>query len=78
MSKMLLLGTTAFVLALGIRNADAFAGGGDLSPDQSPYAILVPETLNNNIAPSPPSFEPPPVYSPSSPRRHRHHTRENR
>jgi hypothetical protein len=78
MSKLILLGTTAFLLALGVRDANAMAGSADLSPDQSPYAILVPETLTNNLAQQPPSFEPPPVYSPSPPRRHRHHARENR
>jgi len=44
MRKILLLGATAVVLALG--SAGAFAmGGGNASPEASPYAILEPQTL---------------------------------
>jgi hypothetical protein len=78
MPKLILLGTTVFVLALGIRDANANAGSADLSPDQSPYAILVPETLTNNLPQQPPSFEPQPVYSPAPATRHRRHVREHR
>ena len=78
MPKLMLLGTTALVLALGIRDANAMAGSADLSPDQSPYAILAPETLTNNRPQQPPSFEPPPAYSPAPPMRHRRHVREHR
>ena len=78
MSKLILLGTTAFLLALGVRDANAMAGSADLSPDQSPYAILAPETLTNNRAQQPPSFEPQPVYSPTPTTRHRRHVREHR
>ena len=78
MSKMVLLGTTAFLLALGVRDANAMAGSADLSPDQSPYAILVPETLTNNLPQQPPSFEPQPVYSPAPPAHYRRHVREHR
>ena len=78
MPKLVLLGTTALVLALGIRDANAINGSADLSPDQSPYAILAPITLTNGVAQQPPSFEPPPVYSPAPPTRHRHHSREKR
>jgi hypothetical protein len=78
MSKMVLLATTALILALGIRDANAMAGSADLSPDQSPYAILVPETLTNNRAEQPPRFEPPPVNSPAPATRHRRHVRKHR
>jgi hypothetical protein len=44
MRNVLLFGATAVILALGA--ADAFAvGGGDLSPEQSPYALLAPQTV---------------------------------
>ena len=44
MRKILLLGTTAVVLAFG--SASAFAmGGGNISPEASPYAIMEPQTL---------------------------------
>ncbi len=78
MPKLILLGTTAFVLALGVRDANAINGSADLSPDQSPYAILVPETLTNNLSQQPPAFQPQPVYSPAPAMRHRRHARERR
>jgi hypothetical protein len=44
MRNVLLFGAVAVVLTFG--GADAFAmGGGDLSPDQSPYALLAPQTV---------------------------------
>jgi hypothetical protein len=44
MRKTLLLGTTAVVLALVSASAYAM-GGGNVSPEASPYAILEPQTL---------------------------------
>lgn len=44
MRTTLLLGTTAVVLALASANAYAM-GGGNVSPQASPYAILEPQTL---------------------------------
>jgi hypothetical protein len=44
MRKTILLGTTAVALALGAANAYAM-GGGPLSPEASPYAILEPQTV---------------------------------
>jgi hypothetical protein len=44
MRKIILLGATAVVLSLGAVNAYAM-GGGNLSPEQSPYALLAPQTL---------------------------------
>ena len=44
MRNMLLLGTTAIVLTFGALNADA-QGGGNLSPEAAPYAILEPQTV---------------------------------
>jgi hypothetical protein len=72
MPKLILLGTTVFVLALGIRDANAMAGSADLSPDQSPYAILEPITLGP-AAIAPESTE----TLPTVPVRHsaRHHRR---
>jgi hypothetical protein len=44
MRKIIFLGTTAVALAYGSVNAFAM-GGGDLSPEQSPYALLAPQTV---------------------------------
>ena len=44
MRKTLLLGATAVVLALASASAYAM-GGGNISPEASPYAILEPQTL---------------------------------
>jgi hypothetical protein len=44
MRKIIFLGTTAVALAFGAANALAM-GGGDLSPEQSPYALIAPQTL---------------------------------
>jgi hypothetical protein len=48
MRKIILLGTTAVALALGAANAYA-QGGGNLSPEASPYAILAPQTLAPSV-----------------------------
>jgi hypothetical protein len=47
MRKIMLLGATAVALTLGAANAYAM-GGGDLSPEQSPYALLAPQTLHQS------------------------------
>jgi hypothetical protein len=44
MRKTLLLGTTVVVLALGSASAYAM-GGGNVSPEASPYAILEPQSV---------------------------------
>jgi hypothetical protein len=43
--RALALAAIALAFALPANRANAGAGGGDLSPDQSPYAILAPITL---------------------------------
>jgi hypothetical protein len=43
--RALFLAAIALVFALSANRANAMAGGGDLSPEQSPYAILAPITL---------------------------------
>jgi hypothetical protein len=48
MRKILLLGTTGVVLTLGAANAYAM-GGGNLSPEASPYAILEPQSVASSI-----------------------------
>jgi hypothetical protein len=45
MRKIILLGTTVVALTFGVANAYAMGGGGNISPEQSPYAILAPQTL---------------------------------
>jgi hypothetical protein len=45
MREMVLLGTAAAMLAFGASDAGAMGGGGDLSPSESPYAILEPQTV---------------------------------
>jgi hypothetical protein len=45
MRKFILLGATAAALSLGAVNAFAMGGGGNLAPEESPYAILAPQTL---------------------------------
>ena len=47
MRKIILFGATAVALTLGAANAYAM-GGGDLSPEQSPYALLAPQTLHQS------------------------------
>jgi hypothetical protein len=42
---------TALALAFGVSDASAMGGGGDLSPSQSPYAILEPQTVAPLAAP---------------------------
>jgi hypothetical protein len=44
MRKIMLFGATAIALALGAANAYAI-GGRNLSPEQSPYAVIAPQTL---------------------------------
>jgi len=44
MRNTILFGTTAVLLALGGANAFAMGGGGNLSPEQSPYALLAPQS----------------------------------
>ncbi len=46
MRNILLFGATAVALSFGAASAYAM-GGGDLSPQQSPYALLAPQTLQN-------------------------------
>ena len=43
MRKIILFGATAAALALGAASAYA-AGGGNLSPEASPYAVIAPQT----------------------------------
>jgi hypothetical protein len=47
MRKTILFGATAVALTLGAANAYAM-GGGDLTPQQSPYALLAPQTLQQS------------------------------
>jgi len=44
MRMIRLIAATAVIVGLGAANAFAM-GGGNLSPEQSPYAILEPQTL---------------------------------
>jgi hypothetical protein len=47
MRNMIMLRTAAVVFVLGAVNANAMGtGGGNLSPDASPYAVLEPQTLS--------------------------------
>jgi hypothetical protein len=48
MRNIVLLGTTAVVLTLGAANAYAM-GGGNPSPEASPYAILEPQSVARSI-----------------------------
>jgi hypothetical protein len=50
MRKFILFSATAAVLGLGAVNAFAMGGGGNLSPEESPYAILAPQTLGPSRA----------------------------
>jgi hypothetical protein len=71
--RALFLAAAASVFVLSVNNANAGgAGGADLSPDQSPYAILEPITLGP-AAIAPESTE----TLPTVPVRHsaRHHRR---
>lgn len=45
MRKIILFGATAVVLSLGAANAFAMGGGGNLSPEELPYALIAPQTL---------------------------------
>jgi hypothetical protein len=45
MHKIILCGATAVVLILANASAYARGGGGDPSPEESPYAILEPQTV---------------------------------
>jgi hypothetical protein len=46
MRKISLFGGAAAIFALAAANAYAMGpGGGDLTPDESPYAILAPQTV---------------------------------
>jgi hypothetical protein len=49
MRKIMLFGATAIALALGAANAYAI-GGGNLSPEQSPYALIAPQTLQSPLS----------------------------
>ena len=74
--RALFLAAAASVFALSANTANAAgAGGADLSPDQSPYAILEPITLGS-AAVTPESTE----TLPTIPVRHsaRHHRRSAR
>jgi hypothetical protein len=47
MRNTIMFTTVAVVFALGAVDADAMgSGGGNLSPDASPYAVLEPQTLS--------------------------------
>jgi hypothetical protein len=48
MRNIVLLGTTAVVLTLGAANAYAM-GGGNVSPEASPYAILEPQSVAPSV-----------------------------
>jgi hypothetical protein len=51
MRKISLFGGAAAILAFATANANAMGpGGGDLTPDESPYAILAPQTVTPWIA----------------------------
>jgi hypothetical protein len=46
MRKISLFGSAAAIFAFAAANANAMGpGGGDLTPDESPYAILEPQTV---------------------------------
>jgi hypothetical protein len=46
MRKISLFGGAAAIFAFAVANANAMGpGGGDLTPDESPYAILEPQTV---------------------------------
>ena len=45
MRKFLLFGAATIALALGAANAAHAMGGGNLSPEASPYALIAPQTL---------------------------------
>jgi hypothetical protein len=46
MRKISLFGGAAVIFAFATANANAMGpGGGDLTPDESPYAILAPQTV---------------------------------
>jgi hypothetical protein len=47
MRKIMLFGATAVALTFAAGSAYAM-GGGDLSPEQSPYALLAPQTLQSS------------------------------
>jgi hypothetical protein len=47
MRKIMLFGATAVALALGAANAYAI-GGRNLSPEQSPYALIAPQTTSQS------------------------------
>jgi hypothetical protein len=60
MREMVLASAAAIILAFGLSNASAMGGSGDLSPSESPYAILDPQTVTPLPAPVVES-EPPPA-----------------
>jgi hypothetical protein len=51
MREMVLPGTVALALAFGVSDASAMGGSGNLSPSESPYAILEPQTVTPLPAP---------------------------
>jgi hypothetical protein len=51
MREMVLASAAAIILAFGLSNASAMGGSGDLSPSESPYAILEPQTVTPLPAP---------------------------
>ena len=59
MRKMALAGASALLLVLGAGAASPFGGTGNIRPEESPYAILEPQTVTPT-ATAPSAAEAPP------------------
>jgi hypothetical protein len=55
MRIVFLTAVTAAALAIGVLDVHAMGGGGNLSPEASPYAILAPQTVAPYAVPPPPA-----------------------
>jgi hypothetical protein len=69
MRKVFLAAMTAAALAIGVLDVHAMGGGGNLSPEASPYAILAPQTVTPRFTLPPPEVRPDRAYR--EPRRRR-------
>jgi hypothetical protein len=59
MRKLVLAEASALLLVLGTGEASAFGGTGNIRPEESPYAILAPQTVTPTAS-APPAAEQPP------------------
>jgi hypothetical protein len=71
MRNLLLPGAMALLVASGAPNAFARGGTGNLSPSESPYAILEPQTLTPGASPMDLNQAPPAQAVPTHPARPR-------